>query len=337
MRRKRINILLFILISGFLGLLLIYSANPGLSQDMTDEVNPSKGMANNMYAEENEQCFRCHGEKSYVLEDTILGLKKKVSMCEQNRLDRNEFYNSVHWSFSCTDCHSYDYFEFPHPLSLRFEEYLNCIDCHGYDDNFAKYKFEEIEVDHMKSTHYQTSDGEFHCWNCHDPHSYKLLSRSSENLTEVILESNLSCLKCHGNTDVFELLSDKKLGNIIPQHDWLPNQELHFQSVRCIECHTEVNDSLLIAHNIMSSDSAVRNCVECHSQNSLLMGSLYKFQSKETRLESGFKNGAIIHNNSYVIGANRSRLLNVVSVLLFGLTLLVMAVHTGFRIIHRKK
>ncbi len=335
MNKKKSKLFLLILISGFAFVLLSNSIKDGLAQDI-EQLAPEKGIENNVYADENEQCFRCHGEKNYVLKDTIIGLEKKVSMCLQNRVERDEFYNSVHWSFSCFDCHSDEYLEFPHAISLRFEEYWTCMDCHGYDENFAQYKFEEIDEDHAKSVHFTSADGDFSCWNCHDPHSYKLLSRENKDISEVILESNKTCLDCHGSEDAFGLLSTRELGNVVPEHEWLPNQSLHFKSVRCIECHSQLNDSLLIAHNVMPSDSAVRNCVECHTGNSILMGSLYKFQSKENRSEYGFRNGTIIKNNSYVIGANRSRLLNIGSIGIFGLTLLVMGIHVIFRIRYRK-
>ena len=335
MNKYKLKIILPIILSGFAMLLLFHSIEEGLSQDI-DQIVQEKGISNNVYADENEQCFRCHGEKNYILKDTLLGLEKNVSMCAQNSVDRDEFYTSVHWSFSCLDCHSDEYLEFPHALSLRFEEYWTCMDCHGYDENFAQYKFEQIEEDHIKSVHYTASDGEFSCWSCHDPHSYKLLTRESHDISEVILESNATCLRCHGSEDAFRLLSNRELGNVVPEHEWLPNQSLHFKSVRCIECHSQLNDSLLIAHNVMHSDSAVRNCVECHSGNSILMGSLYKFQSKENRSEYGFMNGNIIRNNSYVIGANRSRLLNIGSIGIFGLTFLVMGIHVIFRIRYRK-
>ena len=64
------------------------------------------------------------------------------------------------------------------------------------------------------------------------------------------------------------------------------------------------------------------------------MHTLYKFQIKEER-KVGFANGIII-NNAYVIGANQNILLNRLSVLVFGLTFLVILFHTILRIIKLK-
>ncbi len=323
------------IIAGFF-ILLIGTAIAEPQQD-EQEVAIEKGMENNIFADENENCFECHAEKYFVLKDTLFGEEKFSVMGDHNRIIRDEFYHSVHWSFGCMDCHSEEYNEFPHPLQVRFEDYWSCLDCHGYDENFAQFNFEEIDSEHMKSVHYTATDGDFSCWKCHDPHTYKLLSRSTTRIEEVIVESNNICLECHGNEEIFKLLSPKELGNVIPQHDWLPNQSLHFKAVRCIECHAEANDSILVAHHIQPADSAVRKCVECHSSNSILMGTLYKHRAQETREQQGFINGVIISNDAYVIGANRSRLLNVASLVLFGLVLGAIAVHTLLRIIIRKK
>ncbi len=324
---------LILLLAGLFGL-LINTAWAGLQQKDQPE---DKGEKNSPFAKENEQCLKCHGEKFYTLTDTATGATKRANMCLDYRINRNDYYNSVHWNFSCLDCHSDEYNTFPHALKLRFADYWTCLDCHGYDEKFAQFKFEQIDEESQKSVHYTATKGDFSCWNCHNPHSYKLLSRSTENVSEVIVETNNICLNCHGNVEKFRLLSNKDLGNVIPKHDWLPNQELHFKAVRCIECHAEMNDSLRVSHDIMPADSAVRKCVQCHSSNSILMGTLYKYRAKKSRKEYGFINGAIINNNSYVIGANRSRILNVASILIFGLVLLAMAVHTIFRIVLRKK
>lgn len=121
--------------------------------------------------------------------------------------------------------------------------------------------------------------------------------------------------------------------NIMKTHEWLPNQTAHFSSVRCIECHAQINDSLFVAHLIKPKAEAVRKCNECHSQNSILMASLYKFESKQQR-DDGFFNGALL-SGSYVIGANRNKYLNFISLVIFAGVIGVVAGHTFFRI--RKK
>ncbi len=284
----------------------------------------------NDYVEDNEGCLKCHGEQKFKLEDAF-GRTVTEHMCPDRFVDRDKYYSSVHKSFSCTDCHSYDLFEFPHPLEARIEEKMICMDCHGYDESYAQYHFETIEVEFQESIH---NIDEFSCWKCHDPHSYKAFMRNADDIEAAVLYDNEMCLSCHANFSQFMVLTDRGEINLVESHDWLPNQVAHFRSVRCIECHTEINDSILIAHKIMPKTEAVKNCTECHSRDSHLMHTLYKFQVKEDR-KAGFAN-AIILNNSYVIGANQNIVLNWLSLLVFGLTFLVILFHTVMRIIKLK-
>ena len=285
----------------------------------------------NDYVEDNEGCLKCHGEQKFKLEDTF-GRTVTEHMCPDRFVDRDKYYSSVHKSFSCTDCHSYDLFEFPHPLDARIGEKLLCMDCHGYDESFAQYHFEDIEAEFQESIH---NIDEFSCWKCHDPHSYKAFMRNATDIEEAILYDNQMCLSCHANFSHFMVLTDREEINVVNSHDWLPNQVAHFRSVRCIECHTAINDSILIAHKIMPKTEAVKNCNECHAQDSRLMHTLYKFQIKEER-KAGFANGIIL-NNAYVIGANQNFILNRLSFLVLGLTLLVVVFHTYMRIRKLKK
>jgi hypothetical protein len=210
------------------------------------------------------------------------------------------------------------------------EEKFNCLDCHGGDEAYAKYHFEQIDAEYQQSVHFKLQDEGFTCWKCHNPHTYKITVRNGVNLRQTIAYDNAICLDCHSNFDRFQLLTEKAEINIIKKHDWLPNQALHFSSVRCIECHTQVSDSILVAHLIKPKEEAVDRCNECHSKNSLLMASLYKFKSKEQR-QDGFFNGIIL-NESYVIGANRNEYLNILSLAVFALVLAVIMIHIFFRI-----
>ncbi|MCX6333336.1 MAG: cytochrome c3 family protein [Bacteroidia bacterium] len=295
------------------------------NQDTTAFVSP--------FQEDNERCFKCHGQSIYEYTNENLGRQVKALMFSERIIERKNFYGSNHKSFSCTDCHSEEYTSFPHSGQLRMEQQYNCIDCHGGDEKFAKFNFEAIEADYQASVHFKLEEGGFTCWKCHNPHEYKISARNSNNLKETILFDNNICLNCHANFSHFQLLTNRDEINILAKHDWLPNQSSHFKSVRCIECHAEVNNNVLISHLINPKEKAVRKCNECHSQNSLLMSSLYKFESKEQR-KDGFFNG-IIMNESYVIGANRNEYLNVFSLIIFGLVILIICGHLFFRL--RKK
>jgi hypothetical protein len=215
------------------------------------------------------------------------------------------------------------------------EQKYICLDCHGGDAKFAKYHFEEIDSEYRKSTHFKMEDEGFTCWKCHNPHTYKITVRNSTNLKETIAYDNAICLNCHSDYNRFQLLSDKAEINIIQKHEWLPNQASHFANVRCIECHTKINNNIPVSHQIRPKAEAVRLCNECHSKNSILMASLYKFESKEQRLD-GFFNGIIL-NASYVIGANRNEYLNYISLIIFFVVIIVIIVHVVFRVKKKTK
>jgi len=279
---------------------------------------------------DNERCFKCHGQRVYEYTNENIGRQVKALMFSERIVDRNKFYQSNHKSFSCTDCHSDEYTKFPHPGELRMEQMYNCIDCHGGDEKFAKFHFEEIEAEYKKSVHFKLEDEGFSCWKCHGPHDYKISIRNKTNLKETILYDNNICLNCHANYSHFQLLSEKEEINILKKHEWLPNQATHFKSVRCIECHAETDDTVLVSHLIKPKEEAVKKCNECHSQNSLLMSTLYKFESKEQR-KDGFFNGIIL-NQSYVIGANRNEYLNIISLVISAVIIIIIGIHVYFRV-----
>ena len=291
-------------------------------QDTTSFVSP--------FDEDNQRCFKCHGQERYEYTNENLGRQVKALMYSERIVREEEFYKSNHKTFSCTDCHSAEYVKFPHAGELRMEQKYNCIDCHGGDEKFAQYHFEEIETEYQQSTHFKLEEEGFTCWKCHDPHSYKINIRNSTNLKETISYDNAICLNCHSDFTHFQLLSDRKEINIIKKHDWLPNQVLHFANVRCIECHTMINNNIPVSHLIKPKEEAVKLCNECHSKNSILMASLYKFESKEQRRD-GYFNGIIL-NESYVIGANRNEYLNLLSLIIFIGVIGIIGIHIVFRI-----
>ncbi len=279
------------------------------------------------YEEDNQRCFKCHGQSKYSYTNESLGHEIKALMFYERIVRKEEFYKSNHKSFSCTDCHSTEYATFPHPGELRMEAKLNCIDCHGGDET---YHFDAITEEYEQSIHFKLEEDGFSCYGCHDPHTYRISKRTKENIKETIAYDNAICLNCHSDYNHFQLLTDREEINVIRSHEWLPNQSAHWANVRCIECHTQINENIPVAHLIKPKKEAVKRCNECHSQNSMLMASLYKFESKEQRRD-GFFNGIIL-NQSYVIGANRNEYLNILSLLIFGGALLVIGIHIFFRI-----
>jgi hypothetical protein len=245
-------------------------------------------------------------------------------------LDTVALKTGVHSVFDCTDCHSYEYTTYPHAANLKLEPLATCLDCHGGDESFATYQFERIQEEFQKSVHHQGYGDNFTCSKCHSQHTYATTARTSNSVLEIVEYSNNMCLSCHNDMKKYLLVSGHGNPEIVDIHNWLPNQELHFRHVRCIECHTQVADSLMVSHNILKKEFAVRKCVECHSADSKLKASLYKYQNLQQRDEGG---GAlsVLSNDSYVIGTHQLPILKMLSIIIFLATLAGILTHGIFR------
>ena len=280
---------------------------------------------------ENGECFNCHGQAKYEYFNTWDEKNVHALMNPYYVLDSLTFYEANHGNFRCIDCHSADYTDWPHDGELRMEWISTCMDCHEDDEDYADYHFTSVNEEFELSVHADKFEDAFTCWACHDAHSYKVNARDNMSVADVIVYDNGICLNCHSGNDKMILLSDNQ-PDIIKVHEWLPNQKLHFQTVRCIECHTQINDSLLVAHNIQPKEDAVKRCVSCHSSNSLLSASLYRYTLTSKYEPFGFINPAVLET-AYVIGATRNKYLDFVSLMLFGLTVLGIIIHIVLRIV----
>jgi len=285
---------------------------------------------------DSQACLACHSAMRYTLVNPITGEEISMKMYDELRIDPWEYANSTHGKFSCIDCHSMDYEIHPHPIEAKFEPMYNCLDCHGAGDQFAEFNFHTIKDEFQRSVHGDHYIENFSCWSCHNPHTYRNTARLGGRIVDIVAHNNSMCLDCHGDISHYKVLIERQLTNMLSKHDWLPNQSLHFRKVRCIDCHANVHEDLLVAHHIVPANEAVRNCVECHSTNSILMASLYKHQIQERRSRFGFFNPAIT-TDAYIIGANRNYYFNIISVVIFGLVLLGIAIHATLRYINYRR
>lgn len=285
--------------------------------------------------EDNAACFRCHGNQYFEDYSEELGESKFREMPAGLRIDSTHFYESNHWSFSCLDCHSFSYTEYPHAREAVFEYMLTCMDCHDGDDMVAEYNFPGIVEEYEKSHHTALTNTNYSCWSCHDPHSFKLEVRNQELISKVVLNDNAMCLQCHSGASATDLILGSGLDPIVETHAWLPKTEQHFKSVRCIECHAALAEGVMVAHDILPAKDAIRTCAECHSSDSRLLHSLYLYQIEQGRMEKGLL-GGLATSDSYVIGANKHPILNWVSLLIFGGLLLVVLAHGVLRFIIKK-
>lgn len=319
LKLNQLNIAFAILM--FVGLFMVFQ--PAKAQETQQQKAPN--------AADNHKCFKCHGHKFFSFYNPVTEKKVYKRMNPFYVIDSVAYKNSNHRVLECTDCHDWGYTKFPHDGKLQMQPMPSCLDCHEGDDVTAKFHFSEIKKEFDASVHKKMYPN-FRCSMCHDPHKYLVTARRDKNIKQVIIYDNEMCLSCHSEFVNYKVLSDSAPKNITVFHDWLPNQKVHFQNVRCLDCHVKVENDSMVDHQILPKSQAVRNCVKCHSKNTILMASLYKFQSRQSRSEIGFLNATIL-NNSYIISANRNPFLNKISLIFFGLVVLIIIIHAILRII----
>lgn len=260
-------------------------------------------------ADDNEIfCFECHGDDTLTKIDSLTG--KEISLF----VNPEQYTKSVHKNLFCTDCHSTEFETIPHPENLEAEE-MNCLDCHIDDEIF---KFEMIQTQLEQSIHFQKMGEDFNCSVCHNQHTFYISARNAGDIKKTIEYGNSLCVNCHQDEIPNEF------------HNFLPHQKRHLQSVRCIDCHAKAEQKM-VSHFIGAKETALRTCEECHSVNSILLQTLYQFKIEKERNEKGFVN-ALILNNSYVVGATRNYYFNILSLMIFGLTIFFILIHLILRL-----
>ncbi len=272
-------------------------------------------------------CMRCHSMETLAYRDLRTGEFKNLWV------DKKAYLESNHGQMDCFQCHRRRYYKTsPHRASSR-QTALHCFDCHkgGENDKFAdrRYDFDRIDKQFRHSVHYKALPKTFNCFSCHDPHQFEVAYKK-KTAREVIKQDNGFCLKCHATRTKFSALTKREFPELRRTHRWLPNAEQHWRAVRCIECHTPHEGR--ISHVIVGAEKAERNCVACHSKDSVLLTQLYQFKVSEQREKAGML-GTLTSSQSYVIGRNRSRVLDNTTVILIGLTLLGISGHAIARFI----
>ena len=282
----------------------------------------------------NHSCLKCHSSQTYSFQNELMGTQEIKLMNPYYILDTVQLKAGVHKSFDCTDCHSYDYMTYPHNSNLKLEPLATCLDCHGGDETYATYQFETIQEEFQKSIHYEIYGDNFSCAKCHSQHTYATTARTSSNVRDIVEYSNNMCLSCHNDMVKYNLVSTNAKPELVQVHDWLPNQQLHFDNVRCIECHTEIQDTLMVSHNIVKKELALRNCVECHTADSRLKATLYKYENLRQRSEDGTLK-TVLSNKTYVIGTHQIPVLITLSYIIFIATFIGIVIHIVLRIIKK--
>ncbi|MBF0162629.1 MAG: nitrate reductase [Magnetococcales bacterium] len=265
-----------------------------------------------------QACLRCHGMKSMAYQDPVTGGLRNLA------IDPAAMAASSHAKLTCRACHGAGFESFPH-FSETKKESLSCLECHKGKDGFPYVLFESIEKGFMRSVHAQALPDRFTCFSCHNPHAFHGLSQTRvRDMPEQVRQDNGICLNCHSNQEQIRVLTGRAFPGLLNMHAWLPDLQRHWRTVRCVECHT--SSTRPQDHFILDKRFALRDCVACHSRNSVLLKKLYLYRSSEERQKAGFIH-SLVMNNAYIIGMTRNLWLDWAGGLLLGLTLLGLLGH----------
>lgn len=126
-------------------------------------------------------------------------------------IDPKELGRTTHSRFGCTTCH--DAVTASHPDGKGVQRTTSCVDCHG-----------DIAALYAKDFHAKKVS----CQGCHNPHKvYRAADISAD-------EMNRQCGSCHNNIRILALHSR-----------WLPQAELHLESIACITCHSKAENYVI--------------------------------------------------------------------------------------------
>lgn len=266
----------------------------------------------------NAGCLRCHGVTALAEADADpesgIELGPYVAPLA--------YRHSVHGEMDCAECHRPGYRRYPHRGKDKAER-PSCVGCHADDQGSP---FPEIDQEFRGSVHL-TGNGRSKkaeaagqsprdCYACHDAHAFRP-AQVGDPMAEIVRGHNQVCLSCHGAPDE----------HLDLRHDWLPSPRAHWESARCVDCHTPSASSVEShqPHRILPADQAQRECVGCHSADGTLLGRLYAYRSAQGSGDDGWLSRAI-RNEAYLVGMSRNETLDRIA--LSVLTFVLMAILT---------
>ncbi|HEY0885530.1 MAG TPA: cytochrome c3 family protein [Ramlibacter sp.] len=272
----------------------------------------------------NDQCLSCHSAAGVANPPRAdLDLERLKTFL----VDPTTFKDSNHGGVECKTCHGQAYVPYPHRPNAR-AQISPCEECHAQ-------KVLRLEPQFIRSVHARNLPGRFTCATCHDPHRFQV-ARKIGNPRRIVSQDNAMCLDCHADDRRFRKTAkpDTPRPDLDHIHDWLPNPQRHWQSVRCVECHTPVStvDSLSLSHEILDKTRAVKDCVACHSADTALRTRLYRHLVDQEQQTAGFMNSVILRD-AYVVGAMRNTYLDTGMTVLLGLTVAALGGHGLIRIL----
>ncbi|MBK6687917.1 MAG: hypothetical protein IPG45_25815 [Deltaproteobacteria bacterium] len=266
------------------------------------------------------------------------------------KIDLVAYRASVHALHGCISCHGdVEDVSIAHDKEDEDLRPVDCAHCHLDERVLAEFearapapagserghKVDLVRIirEFDQSVH-STKSVQFTCARCHDPHRIRFGMTPDESL-----EHNQACLRCHGSELEFRTFAHRAPPDLDAAHQWLPNRDLHWRSVRCVDCHTN-SEGVVGSHRILPKAQALSKCESCHQEASVLKFKTYRYAHAVEQEKYGFMNAAIL-NEAYVIGATRNQTLDLIGMSLATLTFLGILGHallrTAAALVRRKR
>ena len=219
-------------------------------------------------------------------------------------IDEKKFGDSIHKDLMCVNCHK-DIPDVPHNQRLAP---VDCRECH------------EDAVDSIQASGHGKNAGPKAppCIGCHNVHYGKPQSTYDSEFKAKV------CINCHTAYGM----------NISTQHKGLNQTSMHMK-IGCLSCHQGDKPGV---HNIPAVKLKMVSCENCHSKFSVLS----KTKPTPTNLmayilQTNFINADLLKTYSYVVGANRIPILDLIVILVVLGTFALPVIHGGLRILTKKK
>ena len=270
--------------------------------------------------EANAPCHECHAVPDLSVYDP------RIDRVMILTVDPDAYRRSVHGALACAECHPYGYARLPHSGPLSYPRFL-CVSCHQKAGDVPQLELEERREELLGSAHGRQAERDFTCHTCHDPHRFRLV-RDQGTALERIRASNRLCLDCHGararRKPGFE---DQAV--TAGSHGLFPNPRAHFRKLKCVSCHT--GEGHTRDHDVLAADRSVRECSECHGQESP------RFEDSYTNPDpSGTaKPAGEARDDVYVIGSTRSATLDRAGLGLLAVVIALTGLHALARQIRK--
>jgi mono/diheme cytochrome c family protein len=272
--------------------------------------------------EANVKCMECHGVKGLSSTDPITGEFLNLTV------NQEVYERSVHGRLLCLKCHARGYLDQPH-TSHRRRDAFACITCHAKDDGLQPAEKTDFKNEILRSIHKKPLGKRLDCNACHDPHTFERIGKMQPKRR--IKKSNAICLKCHSQWGAAGAF--KKAQRLNEIHEWLPNKTAHHKEVACVTCHGGRKGSR--PHLLVSQKRMVHKCESCHTPETGSLAAQYRGGQKPK--VGGLFLSEAVWNEAYVIGATRHRLLDAISLYVFGFLILGMMGHALLRMIKSRK